>query len=217
MSRQCHVQPRTYFASRTPSVVLPRARHVTGVPKSEFRRAYNAMHGCFGARERALGLAKSNREHDWRLPVFSGSSGSDQSESSEQGSEKMSPNSGLESVGGLHSRSRRLSMQQKMRALWFRLEELKAKAASLPPFASILSLLAALKVQMKPLFDLLEDLESKKQDLIETYEQYLAEETKLRWNWEKKNQKEIVLLRSIPPYIFGEHSISFNRGVYIHI
>jgi hypothetical protein len=170
------------------------------------------MHSRFGARERALGLAKS-REHDWRLSVHSGSSGSDQSESFEQGSEKMSPNRGLESVGGLHSRSRRLSMQQKMRALWFRLEELKAKAASLPPFAFIMSLFAALKVQMKPFFDLLEDLESKKQELIEKYEQYLAEETKLRWNWEKKNQKEIALLKSIPPYIFGKHNFIHNTYV----
>jgi hypothetical protein len=104
-------------------------------------------------------------------------------------------------------------MQQKMRALWFRLEELKAKAASLPPFAFIMSLFAALKVQMKPFFDLLEDLESKKQELIEKYEQYLAEETKLRWNWEKKNQKEIALLKSIPPYIFGKHNFIHNTYV----
>lgn len=36
---------------------------------------------------------------------------------------------------------------------------------------------------------------------IEAYEQYLAEETKERWSWEKRHRNELALLESIPPYI----------------
>jgi len=211
MSRQCIVQPRTVF---TPSVVLSRARHIPGVYKCEITRRVHAMHSSCGAEERALGLVQ-DREQVWRLSVYSGYSGSGQSESSEQGPENVSTKSDLQSVSGLHSRSRRLSMQQKLRALRFSLEELKGKAAKLPPFASVISLLAALKVKMKPLLDLLEELERKKEDLIETYEQYLAEETKLRWNWEKKNHKEIALLKSIPPYIFGALCFVYSIEIYM--
>lgn len=36
---------------------------------------------------------------------------------------------------------------------------------------------------------------------IAEYEQYLAEETKERWSWEKRHRKELALLERIPPYI----------------
>lgn len=40
-----------------------------------------------------------------------------------------------------------------------------------------------------------------KETCIADYEQYLAEETKERWSWEKRHRKEMALLQSIPPYI----------------
>lgn len=40
-----------------------------------------------------------------------------------------------------------------------------------------------------------------KDNKIADYEQYLAEETKDRWSWEKRHRQEMALLQSIPPYI----------------
>jgi len=40
-----------------------------------------------------------------------------------------------------------------------------------------------------------------KDDITAEYEQYLADETKERWSWEKRHRKELALLGRIPPYI----------------
>ena len=38
------------------------------------------------------------------------------------------------------------------------------------------------------------------------YNQFLAEETKQKWTWAKRNAKELALLQEVPPYIFCEHT-----------
>ena len=37
-----------------------------------------------------------------------------------------------------------------------------------------------------------------------SYETFLAEETKRRWNWENRNQKELEFWKQVPPYLFCE-------------
>lgn len=104
---------------------------------------------------------------------------------------------------GLKTSRRSLSVQQRWRAFQFHMKEQREKLATLPPMLQLFNLMAALRKYIKPVLDAVEKCKATWENMGEMYEQYLAEETRSRWTWEKKNRKELELFGRIPPYIFG--------------
>lgn len=58
---------------------------------------------------------------------------------------------------------------------------------------------------MQPLYDLLESLRLRWQNEVDTYNQFIAEETKEKWAWSKRYQKELNFWAAIPGYILGKY------------
>jgi len=99
---------------------------------------------------------------------------------------------------------RELSWQQRWRAFKFNMKEKKAQLGNVPPFAQILAAAAAVRAALQPLYDVAAALQLRWEQFNETYNQFLAEETKEKWTWAKRNRKEMAFLDAIPPYVFGK-------------
>jgi hypothetical protein len=99
---------------------------------------------------------------------------------------------------------REMSLQQKIRAFKFAVEERKKESAKSPPIAAILAVVAAVQAALQPLFNLIAQLQQQGEAISEAYNQFLAEETKSKWTWSKRNKKELALLAAFPPYTLGK-------------
>jgi len=99
---------------------------------------------------------------------------------------------------------REMSFQQRIRALKFAVEEKKKQLATSPPVLAILAANAAVHAALQPLFTLLAKLQQQWEEVGEAYNQFLAEETKSKWTWSKRNKKELALLAAFPPYTLGK-------------
>ncbi len=97
-----------------------------------------------------------------------------------------------------------MSLQQRIRAFKFAVEEKKKQLASSPPISTIVAAIAAVRAAFQPLFDLLSKLQEQWEAVGEAYNQFLAEETKSKWTWSKRNKKELALLAAFPPYTLGK-------------
>jgi len=96
-----------------------------------------------------------------------------------------------------------MSLQQRIRALKFNIQERQARLLELPPFAALVAVAVTVRRLSQPLFDLYEEFQRHWMGLQEAYNQFLAEETKRRWTWSKRNKKEMELLQTVPPYVLG--------------
>ena len=103
---------------------------------------------------------------------------------------------GMTSVGA----NRSLSMQQRWRSFQLHMKALQTRLVE--EVAWIRAMVQWYdNAVLSPYRRWVDHIESVKEVIREDYEQYLAEETKQRWSWEKRNRKEIALLERIPPYI----------------
>lgn len=107
-------------------------------------------------------------------------------------------------ISATSSPGRDLSLNQRWRSFKFNMGEKKARVLQLPPFAALVALAAAARRMVQPLYDLYAASQQKRLEISEIYNQFLAEETKKRWTWSKKNKKELALLQAVPPFVFGE-------------
>jgi hypothetical protein len=106
------------------------------------------------------------------------------------------------------SSRRDMSLQQRWRAFKFAMNERKAQLVASPPISAIVSTVNAVKAWLQPLVDLFEALMQRWEAINEAYNQFLAEETKAKWTWAKRNRKELELLAAFPPYIFGKYCLT---------
>ncbi|KAI8113117.1 hypothetical protein M9435_003123 [Picochlorum sp. BPE23] len=98
------------------------------------------------------------------------------------------------------SKGASLSMKQRWRAIGLYLEALRQHLVE--HVAVIRALVAWYQKHVAGPYGVLADRYTRmKEDIVQEYEQYLADETKSRWSWEKRNRKELAFLHSIPPYI----------------
>lgn len=95
---------------------------------------------------------------------------------------------------------REMSLQQRIRAFKFAVEEKKKELATSPPISILLAAIAAVRAALQPLFEFLSKLQQQWEAVSEAYNQFLAEETKSKWTWSKRNKKELALLAAFPPY-----------------
>jgi hypothetical protein len=102
-----------------------------------------------------------------------------------------------------------MSLQQRIRAFKFAVEEKKKALATSPPISSILAAIAALRAALQPVFDIITKLQQQWEAVGEAYNQFLAEETKSKWTWAKRNKKELALLAAFPPYALGKMETGF--------
>lgn len=93
-----------------------------------------------------------------------------------------------------------MSLQQRLRALKFAVEDKKKALAAAPPVAALLAALAAIRAALQPLHDLAAALRARREAWTEDYNQFLAEETRVKWTWAKRNRKELDLLAQFPTY-----------------
>jgi hypothetical protein len=112
---------------------------------------------------------------------------------------------------------REMSLQQRIRAFKFAVEEKNKQVATSPPVLTILAAIAAVRATLQPLFTLVAKLQQRWEAVGEAYNQFLAEETKSKWTWSKRNKKELALLAAFPPYTLGKklkkNKIAFERGM----
>lgn len=99
---------------------------------------------------------------------------------------------------------REMSLQQRIRAFKFAVEEKKKELATSPPISILLAAIAAVRAALQPLFEFLSKLQQQWEAVSEAYNQFLAEETKSKWTWSKRNKKELALLAAFPPYTLGK-------------
>lgn len=99
-----------------------------------------------------------------------------------------------------------MSLQQRWRALKFAVEDKKKELATLPPVTAIVNAIAAVRAALQPIFDAIVLLQKRWEVLGDNYNQFLAEETKEKWTWSKKNKQELVLLAAFPPYALGRRN-----------
>ena len=98
------------------------------------------------------------------------------------------------------SKGASLSMKQRWRAIGLYLEALREHLVE--HVAVIKVMVAWYQKHVAGPYGVLADRYTRmKEDIVQEDEQYLAEETKSRWSWEKRNRKELAFLHSIPPYI----------------
>jgi hypothetical protein len=95
---------------------------------------------------------------------------------------------------------REMSLQQRWRAFKFAVEDKKKELATAPPVAALLAALAAVRAALQPLYDLMEAFRIRREAYTEAYNQFLADETRVKWTWAKKNRKELDLLAEFPAY-----------------
>jgi hypothetical protein len=96
----------------------------------------------------------------------------------------------------------RMTLQQRWRALQFRIKDTQMAILHSPPLAALAAALAALRAKLQPLYAFAAACQARLDQLNEDYNQFLAEETKRRWTWSKRNAKELVFWQAVPPYIF---------------
>jgi len=96
---------------------------------------------------------------------------------------------------GIVNQKKQLSLSQRYRALVLTVQAY----ARTSPFLQQLG--AQVGRLLEPLRERKAALDASFASFMESYEQYLAMETKARWSWEKRHRKEMALLASIPPYI----------------
>ena len=97
-----------------------------------------------------------------------------------------------------------MSLQQRWRALKFNVKDQKARLAQLPPFLALVAAAEAVRRALAPAYALAAALGQRWSDVNEAYNQFLAEETKKKWTWSKRNKKEMALLKTVPHYVFGK-------------
>ncbi|PSC67869.1 putative magnesium transporter NIPA9 isoform A [Micractinium conductrix] len=98
-------------------------------------------------------------------------------------------------------RARELSLQQRWRAVKFALKEATQQLGHLPPVAALLAAMGALNARMQPLYDAWAVVKRKEEDLLESYNTFLAEETKRQWSWSKRYAKELEWWSHVPPFV----------------
>jgi hypothetical protein len=94
------------------------------------------------------------------------------------------------------------SFEQRLRSLRFALDARAARLASSPPLAAAAALAAALAARLAPLAALRAAWQRRADAAREDYNQFLAEETRRKWTWSKRNVAELALLNAVPPYAF---------------
>ena len=100
-----------------------------------------------------------------------------------------------------------MSFSQRWRAFKFAVKDKKQEIAGYPPFTTIAAAVAAIRALFQPLFDLIVALQKQLETVRENYNQFLAEETKKKWSWSKKNKQEAELLAQVPGYVLGKMDI----------
>ena len=103
--------------------------------------------------------------------------------------------SSFSSILGIVNQKKQLSLNQRYRALVLTVQAY----ARTSPFLQQLG--AQVGRLLEPLRERKAAMDASFASFMESYEQYLAMETKARWSWEKRHRKEMALLASIPPYI----------------
>lgn len=94
-----------------------------------------------------------------------------------------------------------MSAQQRWRAFKFAVKDKMTELSELSVIKSFLSMIAAVQLRLKPLYDLFDRCQRWWKAVNEEYNQFIALETKEKWTWSKMYSKELALLASIPPYL----------------
>ena len=97
-----------------------------------------------------------------------------------------------------------MSLQQRLRAFKFAVEDKKQQISKSPPVAAVLGVIAAVRAAFQPLSDAIAALKQRWESMCEDYNQFLAEETKKKWTWSKRNRQELEFLAGFPGYAFGK-------------
>ena len=159
------------------------------------KSANSRQHSCSSAERKACRVHRRNVLCRSEVDDSAAGEGTDSSHSDKTQTQPVSI-LGMTSVGA----NRSLSMQQRWRSFQLHMKALQKRLVDEVAWIRAMVQWYDSSV-LSPYRRWMEHIESMKEVVREDYEQYLAEETKERWSWEKRNRKEIALLERIPPYI----------------